>query len=314
MKARLELKQTRDFGEIISDTIVFIRQNWKSLIKNYFVFCGFFIIGNIVFSIMLREKLVNMHNAIGIGGVNSVSTVFGFEYFMIIIFGYLNIMSAMLCTLCYISLYNEHGKQAPQLNQVWAYYKYYFWRTIGHSVLFFLIFVFGTLIFMIPFYMVVNGGNSFLTAGIGVLCLFIPWIYFLTIFSLFFPIVIIENGSFAYAFGRCFKLIRKRWWNTFGVAVVIVIMVYAGFLLVIMPFSIASGGMVNFLSYNVSKPVMIIYSVSLGLCQVLNILPLVAMAITYFSYADEKESLGLLERIGSLGKAAENIDTANEEY
>ncbi|HTD98616.1 MAG TPA: hypothetical protein VK668_04995 [Mucilaginibacter sp.] len=315
MKANIELKQARDFGEIISDCILFIKQNWKSLTKTYFVFCGFFIAGNMLFSILLRMKMINLHQGQLSGHQTSAAAVFGLEYFMVLIFGFLNIISATLSLLSYIALYNEQGKKVPTISQVWGYYKYYFWRVVGHSLLLFLIFFIGFLIILIPVFLIFSGRDPFISGVILIVCLMVPVIYFLTVFSLFFPIVIIENGSFGYAFGKSFKLIRGKWWNTFGVVFVVAIIVYAGFLLVLIPFSVASGGVITFLSYNVSLPLAIAYTVCISLVQVLNIVPLTASSVTYFSYIEDKEGAGLFERIDAIGKTVEDIDPAtNEEY
>ena len=317
MKSNIELKQTRDFGEIISDCILFIRQNWKGLLKTYFVFCGFFIAGTMLFSLLLRVKIINLHNTSTSGGVYSPYAIFGLEYFMVIIFGFLNGISAILCMLSYIALYAQNGRQAPSISDVWSYYKYYFWRSIGHALLLFIIFFVAIIVVAIPVAILSasgGGANPFVIGVVMLICILVPILYFITVLSLFFPTVIIENGSFAYAFGKSFRLIKGKWWNTFGVIIVVGIIVYAGFLLVIIPFSILSGGTVTFISYNVSFPIVIIYTIMLSLCQVLNILPLTASAVTYFSYAEEKENIGLLERIDTLGKMDETTGSEDEVY
>jgi len=314
MKAKIELKQPRDFGEIIGDSILFVRQNWKSLIKTYFVFCGFFILGNMIFSIMLHMRMISYHESVVAGGITSPTTIFGLDYFMVLIFSFLNIISLTLTLFSYITLYNVQGGQAPTISQVWGYYKYYFWRVTGHILLLCIIFIVSMVIIAVPMAYIFSGINPFVSGLILVILFLCPIIYFLTVFSLFFPIVIVENAGFGYAFGRSFKLIRGKWWNTFGVIVVVAIMVYAGYLLIIIPFSVAAGGMVTFLSYNLSAPMIILYTVLMSVAQVLSILPLSANAVTYFSYVEDKEGAGLFERIDAIGKAADDSDSTNEEY
>jgi hypothetical protein len=167
---------------------------------------------------------------------------------------------------------------------------------------------------VVPITLVAGGGNPFVVGVLILIVFLIPIVYFLTVFSLFFPIVIVENANFGYAFGRSFKLIRGKWWNTFGVIIVTAIMVYAGYLLIIIPFSIASGGMITFFSYNLSVPMIILYTALISLAQVLSILPLSANAVTYFSYVEDKDGAGLFERIDSIGKAADDSDSTHEEY
>ena len=42
MPSKIELLKVRDFGEIITDSFGFVRQNFKQLVKCFFVFSGFF--------------------------------------------------------------------------------------------------------------------------------------------------------------------------------------------------------------------------------------------------------------------------------
>ena len=42
MQMKVELSQIRTLGEIIDDSILFFKQNYKALLKSYFVICGFF--------------------------------------------------------------------------------------------------------------------------------------------------------------------------------------------------------------------------------------------------------------------------------
>jgi len=140
--------------------------------------------------------------------------------------------------------------------------------------------------------------------------------YFITVFFLFYPIMLIENRGFGYSFSKCFALIKGKWWSTFGVVVVIAIITYALYLLVLIPFSVASGGTITFLSYNVSTVVTLCYCVAIGLLQVINILHLTGAGVSYFSYMEDKESVGLLERIDTLGttQTEEDAGSANDEY
>ena len=314
MKPKVEFRKVRDFGEIISDCILFIRQEWKGLLKTYFTFCGLFIAGNMLFSLLFRLKLIHLHNANLSGNSFSTGSVFGLEYFMVLIFGFLNIISATLTVLCYITLYNEKGRQTPGINEIWAYYKYYFWRIVGHTLLLTIIIFLGLFAIVLPLAYALRGAEAFFLGIIILVCVMAPLIYFATVFSLFFPIVVTENAGFGYALSKCFTLIKRKWWNTFGVLLVVGLIVYAGFLVIIIPFSIISGGGITFLSYNVSFPIVIVYTILFSLCQVYNILPLCASSIAYFSYSEDKESTGLLERIDTLGKPDETFEPGNETY
>lgn len=62
MPAKIELLKTRDFGEVITDTFVFIRENFKPLIKCFVIFCGFFVVASAVFSAIQQAKAIGVVN------------------------------------------------------------------------------------------------------------------------------------------------------------------------------------------------------------------------------------------------------------
>jgi hypothetical protein len=314
MKEKLQLRHSRDFGEIISDSIVFLAQNWKTLFKTYFIFCGFFMAGNMIFSILLQLKIVTLHNDTINTFRGSRAASFGIEYFMVLLFSFLNVVSITITSLCYITLYNEKGNIPPTTEEVWGYFKYYFWRVTGSILLLGLIIFVALMICMIPVYFFIVSFGQAIGGFIAVFLLLLPLCYFLTILGMFFPIMIVENSGFGYAFSKSFKLIKGNWWRTFGVFFVIAIIMYALYILILIPFGILSGGTVTFISYNVSFWVVILYCIVISLAQIINLLPQTAAAIAYFSYAEDKESIGLMERIDTLGSTTDDLDPAPDEY
>ena len=131
MIPKIRLRQSRDFGEIINDTIVFIIQNWKGLLKIYAVLCGFFIAGNMVFSILFQFRVINTHKeTLGGGNVYSSYGSLGIEYFMLLLFGFLNLVACILTMSSFVVIYNQKNGEMPTVPDVWMYFKYYFWRGI----------------------------------------------------------------------------------------------------------------------------------------------------------------------------------------
>jgi hypothetical protein len=313
MRAKIELRQVRDFGEIISDSILFVRQTWRPLLKAYFVFCGFFIVANIVFSILFQLKMVSVHKEL-LSGTAAATAIFNLPYFLLLLFSFLNLISLLLTTMCFITLYNEKNNEAPTIEEIWAYYKYYFLRATGSFLLLCLIFIVSIVILMIPSFIVISAAGQLVGSIVTFFLILLPIIYFMTVLTLFYPIMIMENGGFAFAFGKCFKLIKGRWWNTFGVLFVNAIIVYAGYLLIIIPFALLSGGSITFLAYNVSLTVTILYTIATSAMQIINILPITATSVAYFSYVEEKENVGLMERIDNVGLGGDELDPISDEY
>jgi hypothetical protein len=312
MKANIELRQARNFGEIINDSILFVTQNWKPLLKTFFVFCGFFMAGNVIFSILMQLKIVAIHKNNFSDYRSSPISFLGVEYLMVLLFSFLNIISIITTSLCYVALYKEKGNQPPGVAEVWVYFKYYFLRVTYSVFMLGLILVVAAFICMIPGIFFLTIAGSMVGGFISFFCVLLPMAYFITVLTLLFPIMIMENGGLWYSFGKCFRLIKSRWWNTFGVVFVTAIVVYAAYLLVALLFGVASGGSIQFLAYNVNTYIIVIYSIVISLMQAINILPMVTAGITYFSYVEEKESLGLWERINALGQAAATTTYADE--
>ena len=70
------------------------------------------------------------------------------------------------------------------------------------------------------------------------------------------------------------------------------------------------------MAYNVSAVVVIIYCVCMSLVQVVNIVPITGMMMAYYSYVEDKESIGLMERImAPVGAGSDNDieDTVKKE-
>jgi hypothetical protein len=297
MIPKITLRQSRDFGEIINDAIVFIIQNWKSLLKTYAILCGFFIAGNLVFSILLQFRVVNTHKeTLGGGNIYSSYGSFGIEYFLVLIFSFLNIVASTLTISSFIVIYNQKNGELPTIQEVWGYFKYYFWRVSGSMLLLILMLIPTIIICILPA-MAMSMISPVVAGFTGFICMFVPLCYFVTVLSLFFPIMIGENAGFGHAFGKCFKLIKKKWWSTFGVIFVIGILVYTVYLLLAIPSFIISGGSLTFLPYNVSSVVVIIYCICMSVVQVVNIVPVTGLMVAYYSYVEDKESVGLMERI-----------------
>lgn len=314
MEPNIELRQVRDFGEVISDGILFIRQNWKALFKAYFVFCGFFIAAHIIFSILFQLKMVSIHKQQLFGTAASVNSIFSWEYFLLLLFSFLNLISIVLTTLSFITLYNEKNNEAPTTEEIWTYYKYYFLRATGSFFLLCLIMGGIMVVLMIPGYMALFGLGRVIGAFIMVFLILLPMLYFMTVLTLFYPVMIMENAGFGFSFSKCFKLIKGHWWNTFGVLFVNAIIVYACYLLIMIPFALISGGSITFFAYNVPMVVTIIYTILTGLMQAINILPLTCTSIAYFSYVEEKENIGLLERIDEATLGGDDLDPIKDEY
>ncbi|WP_316735311.1 hypothetical protein [Pedobacter aquatilis] len=292
MLLKIEFKKIRDFGQIINDTFTFVRQNFKPLVKTYFIFSGLFMIAGMLAMLLQQYKMVNIVNNIDAFKNSGFGAgLYGLEYFLAILFSLAGYASTTVATLSYIAIYVQKGNQTPTTDEVWGYFKYYFFRIFGSSLLL------GLLL------------------AIGFLFCLLPGFWLMPIISLVFPIIVIENGTIGYAFNRSFKLIKGNFWITFGTLFIIWIIVYACMSFVVLPTTLFS--MLGLFSG--SKPQMSLTFTMLGtviqyLCQVCTVIPIITIALSYFSLVEQKESAGLMQRISTFGNEEKPVDNRPEEY
>jgi hypothetical protein len=298
MTTNIELAKPRDFGEIINDTFIFIRQNFKPLLKYFFIFCGFFLVATAATSILTQ---INMYRAVNNFNPNSFDATSRFAafsfltptYFLTILFVLLEYISINVMVLSYMTLYKQKQNQVPEMDEMWGYFKFYFFKILGSSV------VMGILLVVASLF-----------------CL-IPGIYLYPIMALVLPIMVVENTSFNYAFNHSFRLIKDNWWATFGVLVVVFIILYVATMIIVVPATLFSAGSL-FLHLtkgsSVSVTAVIISSILTEASHIFQILTIVATCLCYFNLSESKEGTGLMERINQFGNSNTDSNTTPEEY
>jgi hypothetical protein len=292
--AAIEFKKIRDFGQVINDTFTFMRQNFKPLIKVYFTFCGLFVVASMLTMLLQQYKMVNVVNTIGNGrntGGLGFKYLYGFEYFLSILFSLASYASMTVAIISYIAIYVQKGNQPPTIDEVWGYFKYYFLRVFGSSILLTLMLAVSVLFCVVPFF----------------------WLF--PFVAMMFPIMVIENGSLSYAFNRSFKIIKDNFWITFGTLIIVWIIIYACMVMVVLPTSLLNMvGMFTHKTAHMSLTLTMITTILQSLCQVFTIIPAITISLAYFSLVEQKESTGLMERISNFGNTEKPIDTRPEEY
>ena len=289
MSANIELSKTRDFGEIISDSFLFVRENFKPLLKCFFIFCGFFLAATIVVSYLQQTKMMSILNTVDTNSdsysvesrpFSAFSRFFGVEYFLAILFQILNLTMIVVTVLSYMAVYKTKGNQPPTAEEVWAYIKYYFLKSLGSLFL------------------------VIILLAIATICCIIPGIWLYPILSLIFPIMIIENASFGYAFNQSFRLIKDNWWATFGALFVISLIVSVLITVIVLPVGAVNMGSMllrHSKTPQLNPTLLFISTVLTAICHVFYILPLVTLALCYFNLTELKDATGLMDRIIQLG-------------
>lgn len=300
MSPNMELAKPRDFGEIISDTFTFIKQNFKPLLKYFFIFCGLFLIFTSASMILIQIKALNFYDNSLDPNAFDESTVFSRVFSMLggvlvyAVFMVLQYVALNVTVLCFMTLYRQKQNTLPTTEEMWGYIKYYYLKILGSNVLLYILLI------------------------IGFMFCLVPGVYLSPIFALVTPIMIAENTSFGYAFNQSFKLIRDNWWSTFGVFVVVYIILYVINLVISLPSTILGAG--NFFlhftknSQALSLPIAIITTLLQSISFFFQILMSVTVGIVYFSLTEIKEGTGLMERINQFGTNESTPGPEPEEY
>jgi hypothetical protein len=296
MDSKIELAKPRDFGEIISDTFAFVKQNFKPLLKYFFIFCGFFLLATGATDTLNQIQTLNRLNNFNPNSFDNRMgpfSTFTPTYFLTLFFLLVEYLSITIMTLSFMALYKQKGNEVPDTEEMWGYFKFYFFRVAGSA-------------FVV----------TILTTLACLLCL-IPGIYLYPIMSLVFPIMIIENASFGYAFNQSFKLIKDNWWPTFGVLVVMVIILGVAAGILVLPSAVFTAGSIFLhMTKGTSTSIVgvVITSVLKQCAHVFHVLSVVATCLIYFNLHEMKEGTGLMERINQCGTGKDHTDTTKEEY
>ena len=223
----------------------------------------------------------------------STMTDFWLSYVATMVFSFLTMCAISVAVLSFMALYKQKGNVAPTTDEVWGYFKYYYLRVLGGT------FVVGLLI------------------GAGFALCLIPGIYLFPILGLIFPIMVMENATFGYAFNRSFQLIKQNWWATAGAVLVIWIITYVMMAVITIPASAVNMASIWLRPQKIPQLSMggILLAVILqAFTQILLIIPTIGISLCYFNLAEHKEGSSLLDRINKFGAPGEQTNLPTEEY
>ncbi|HEX5168045.1 MAG TPA: hypothetical protein VFW11_02645 [Cyclobacteriaceae bacterium] len=286
---KIELRRTRDFGEKFNATFEFIRQNYKGFMPAVIYFSvPLIVIGMVILSYYTNFTLYQDAGTYGAKGnvFGMMGNFFGYALiaYVFIIAGYL-INTSLVYN--YMKMYLSHDNPTTITpGELWDRSK----KDIGN------IFISSLLVGLV--------------VVIGVLFLVIPGIYMGITLSLIIPIIIFEQKSVGDAFGRCFYLIKDKWWSTFGLLFVAGLLQGAmGFIFNIPEVILSVIFTINRTSSDFlsdpplwQKGALIISScikaIGTGL---LACISFIAIAFQYFNLVERREASGLMNQIEGFG-------------
>lgn len=285
---KIKLYKIRNFSEKLNATIEFIRQNFIPLGKAIIYIVGPLAIltglllsqyFSFLFENMKSENFENIQNPFG--------AVFNSSYFGFILMSMVAAALNISIVLNYMRLYQHNYPNEITVTDVLNLS----WRDILPLIGLFVI-----------------GG---ILAVFGLFIFIIPGIYLIIVLSLSSSTLIFERKGIAEAINRSFKLIKGKWWSTFGLIVVTYFIMQAVAMIFIIPFyvfyflgiftMVEESGITTEVSsiwFQAGMTLSIMFML-LG-SFITQCIPVIAINFQYFNLVERHESVGLLTDIEQL--------------
>lgn len=284
---QIEFYKTRQFGEKLNMSFVFLRENAGPFLKAQLLIAGpILLLLNILMSKYSLEMLNFNPMDPTANDFIAMANVYGLAFLSTIVTG--SIMPAI--AYGYMRTYQERPPLDITMSSVTNGLASRIFNIIGYNIL------------------------VAIVVTIGLFFFILPGIYLFVVLSLGSSIIVFENSNPIDAFGRAFTLIRGKWWSTFGLIFVMVIITY----IISMLFSLPRGIMVGFDAFtsimDMNDPNKVLESMGelSPIQQVLSILfsaleafgaiityslTYLALAFQYFNLIERRESRGLMADI-----------------
>ena len=308
----LELHKRRDFSAKISAAIDFIRMHARPLIKALVFICGPFII---LGAILMAEGYSQFMNLAALSDPGTAATmtedIFGLSLPLIsgMIFTFISGTLLISTVYQYVVIYDYKQSADISINEIWSRVKSFIWIVLGTLVIWTVIFL---LIYLGGIFTIAALGEASIAMAIitGVL-LAGALIYLGVTFSLVFIIQAFEKKDVFSAFIRSFELIRGKWWSTFGILIVsMMIQSFITYIFMIPWYVTFFAGMLHASEESTLAEPSLLFQIanyatlSLGFLasNLLYAFPLLAIAFQYFNLVELKEARGLMDKIETFGQ------------
>ena len=316
-----EFRRERDFGSKVSATFDFLSSQFKPFVKclAYFALPGALLMGiglalfmgkatgfyaTLLQSSRTGANTMGSYDPLamyrGWGGVGMALTVLGsLVTFMLLsstIYSYLRVRLNLMAA------------DTVQPRQVWDWMR----PRLGRMLLACLLLLGLSLVMMIVFGLVFAGIAAVGGAASAILLVFVLYgamIWLMVGLALYFPVMWLEDLGPMAALTRSFYLIKGKWWSTFGLGFVMVIIQS----MISYIFAIPMYGLMALNVFQLTKTgaehdtsllmqaATLLYS---GSAVLLLSLPLLAMGFQYFNLAERRDSIGARQQLALLGQTA----------
>lgn len=289
---KIQLRLTRDFGQNISDTFQFIRQEFKPLASAFALIAGIFILAHSITVGFFQTNMFAILNSFEPGNnydnADVLASVFTPTYFMVVIFSLVNIVVMRTVIAAYMKLYDEN-EESPTVPMVWKE----FLRQVPK-----------TFLYHIP---------AFIIIIISFVFCFFPIIYTMVVFLPLTFIIVNENIGFGKSFSRCFTLIKENFWMSLGIYLVAFLIYYMASLLIGTFIGIIAGTASYFTTKEIGTVAGAVTSVFTFVGYIFYMVFYISVGLHYYNLVEALDGIGLSRRLDSLGGNT-NTNTIEEQY
>ena len=218
---QIEFFRKRPFGHKLNATFVFIRENSKPFFKAQLLVAGPILL---LITIIINQFSFDFMN-MGFGEQDfTASDVMRFIklYGLLVVSGIITSAVMLAVIYGYMKKYQTIEPNMISNSDVTAGLGFKIFNLIGFNILITIIIT--TVVFILSFIIGVTATSSvFLVVIFGIIALCLVFYIFVTM-GLGPAIIVFEDNNPIDAIDRCFKLIVGKWWSTFGLVVVMVIL------------------------------------------------------------------------------------------
>jgi hypothetical protein len=286
---KINIHQSRDFSDIINVTFYFIQRNFRKLFLSVVLIAGPFALLTGINTAYFQPVTVKASRGFWSG-----------EYFVGLGVGYFVYMliHAVLAALIYHFIQLEAEKKEFGVSDVWA--------RVRKDV---------------PNLLLINLG-ALLIIVFAMFCLVIPGIYTAITLSFISVVWLVERNGFTSAVSRSYKLVYGRWWRTFGILCILLFVQFLISTLLVVPIQIIGSlsGLfdlsMNLMGTDDSAGAIAWLAIRNMFSMLCSSILMVALVFHYYSLVEEKDGMGLMAKIRTMGTqpSVNNQLDAEEEY
>ncbi|MBN2402399.1 MAG: hypothetical protein JXN64_08355 [Spirochaetes bacterium] len=297
----IEFQKARDFGTLIGDTFDFIIKNFKPLARSVLI-------------IMIPNFLI-LFLGLSIFGINIMNIYAGkldampsYFFAIIIIEMFLGIIYMVLLVCVnydYIKIYMERKGGAISLGDLWPEVKRDFFRVLLNLVGLF--FILGLLTVAVIAAVAAAGIflSEVLAVFLGIFAVLILGTYLFTALWPVFFIIVHEKKRVFSALARSISIVAGKWWFTFGLINVIMIIWMIFVMIASIPyyaviFLFSFHGIENMNGTIFSAIFVVTYIFLTFFGSIMYMIPLTTGALHYFNLRERKEAPSLFAKVKNL--------------